>query len=583
MTSQFTRRDFVRLSSLTALSTGASRTAGATLANRLPSQTQRLVGLTDAPLGQLLDPAGVRLLAERAIEAARAAGASYADVRLTRTIKEAFSGESLQARYTSTIWGGERLGVHDKAPTDDEAFGVGVRALVDGCWGFASSSRWTFEEMPRLAQAAVQQAKKNAAATPRRTELVPVAATTGSWRPAEVIDPFLIAPEEKLEHLRALTDYLVPKRIPPRPSEERKWAAKFEFAFTRQEWALATSEGTYCTQQRYTSNGDITLGVMMSRMGGYGGESMSAGWPGLMAQGWEYCERTAALARLDAAVELYYHPDPGLAVATPVEVGRYTVVCAAPVVSQLVAETLGQPTELDRALGYEANAGGTSWLNDPLDMVGNLRLGSPLLTVTGNRSAPSHLATVRWDDEGVEPDEVPLVKEGMLQDFQTTRESASWLASYYNSQGRPVRSHGCAGSDTALSIPMAHPPNLVMQPGTTEVSFEELIRDVKKGIAIQDAQLRMDFQGKNGLCIGEKMKVREIIDGQLGAVIIDSGLLFEASELWKNLVATGGPASTVSRAAMSEKGQPAQSTAYTVSAVPVTIKNATIVDIKRRS
>jgi len=81
-----------------------------------------------------------------ALDTARSAGASYADVRLSHT----------RERRTSMADTG-----------DDESMEVGVRALVDGYWGFASGAVWSPDEMARLGREAVHQAKVNALGKPR--------------------------------------------------------------------------------------------------------------------------------------------------------------------------------------------------------------------------------------------------------------------------------------------------------------------------------------------------------------------------------------------------------------------------------
>ena len=98
-------------------------------------------------------------------------------------------------------------------------------------------------------------------------------------------------------------------------------------------------------------------------------------------------------------------------------------------------------------------------------MVGRHPVAAPAVTVTANRTEPGGCATVQWDDEGVVPEEFTLVKDGVLTDFHTMRESASWLKDYYGQQQRPVRSHGCAAAPTALHAPLTHPPNLALAPG----------------------------------------------------------------------------------------------------------------------
>jgi hypothetical protein len=127
---------------------------------------------------------------------------------------------------------------------------------------------------------------------------------------------------------------------------------------------------------------------------------------------------------------------------------------------------------------------------------------------------------------------------------------------------------------------MLHPPNLIMRPGPETVGLEDLIKSIPKGLAFIDGSVTMDFQAKNGICSGT---VREITNGKLGAVIQNAGLLFKASELWNNLTTIGGAESAEARVTESKKGEPLQTTLYTVSAVPFVVKASTVIDVKRRA
>jgi TldD protein len=261
---------------------------------------------------------------------------------------------------------------------------------------------------------------------------------------------------------------------------------------------------------------------------------------------------------------------------------------------------LGMATQLDRALGYEANGGGTSWVDDPLGMVGQAQIASPLVTVTANRSAPRALATVKWDEEGVSPDEFTVVKDGVLVDFQTTREQAAWLAPYYQRSGRPVRSHGCAAVESAHVIPMQHMPNLSLEPHSASLRVEDLVADVPDGIFLERAWIeQMDAQGRTGLLYGD---MREIRNGRLGRSLANGAILLDTKTLWRNITAVGGTTTQgvfnrsntfhlnhtgsdqlqelISRWLM--KGQPPQATGHTVSAAAATIANQPLINPERR-
>ena len=164
-------------------------------------------------------------------------------------------------------------------------------------------------------------------------------------------------------------------------------------------------------------------------------------------------------------------------------------------------------------------------MNDPLGMLGSFKTACPLVTVKSNRSAPTQLATVKWDDEGVIPSETTLVKDGILHDFQTTREQAAWLAPYYGKVGRPVESNGCAASQSGLAITMQHMPNLSLEPSPSPVKLDDLIANVKDGIHLSHSSLeQIDFQGRTGLLLNGRM--REIKNGPLGRMIGNGAVQF---------------------------------------------------------
>jgi len=245
--------------------------------------------------------------------------------------------------------------------------------------------------------------------------------------------------------------------------------------------------------------------------------------------------------------------------------------------SALVGATLAKATELDRALGYEANATGTSFLGpDVLELLGQFQVGSPLLTLTANRTLPHGAATTPWDAEGVVPEEVTLIKDGILVDYQTTREQAGWLRPYYEKVGRPVRSHGYAGAESALFMTQQQTPNLRLEPGTPGTPLEEMIKGVKKGIYCfwPNGGFAMDFQGKTGIM--QWTTQREITNGKLGARIVGR-VLFNTVELWKSLVAIGPARERDEAGGGHSKGQPPQGARYAIEAVPTHFKNVTVI------
>jgi TldD protein len=545
------RRDFMRAGTAAAL---AAAVPGSLLRRWEPRSSE---------LAPIVDPM-VKALAVRALDAAHTAGASYADVRLThRSERRA-----------------DRLNVHD-----DEELTVGVRALVDGSWGFASSTFWTHDELARLGREAVAQARTTAIGNASRVELAAVPAVIDRhWAMPVAIDPFTIPVPEALDVVAGIEAWV---RTMPGVG------LTLICYLTKEERAFASTEGSYCTQTVYLTEGLARIVYTDGTHGEVAFDDIALvppvvpresqiGWFDLLpaaGRGWEYVRdfsyRDVVAHYVEEMREAYRLP------TKPVEVGRYDVIVDARTAAVLLAGTLAPATELDRALGYEANASGTSYLNNPLAMLGTEQVGAPALTVTANRSAAGGAATVQWDEEGVAPEAFTIVKDGVLADFPTTRESAAWLEPSYQKEGRPVHSHGCAAAPSAGDASMQHTPNLVLRPGAQALDFDGLVAEMTDGLAVRRLAIDMDFQALNGL--GRPDRLYQVKRGKRVALIEGAGLLFRAPELWKGLQALGGAGSVEHLAGASTKGEPAQTTRYTIDAVPALFKQLTLIDVQRKA
>jgi TldD protein len=508
-----------------------------------------------------LDFGPVEALARRAVEAAQAAGATYADTRLTRIVRHAYdmSGDGVFRIY-------------------DQLLGVGVRALVNGYWGFAASPFWESDEVVQLARDAVSQAKNNMLGTPRTVELGQIPIATGTWSTPIRIDPFTVPIEEKLDHIRYWKSEAEKKKL-----QFAAFGLRCGMNFARQERVVATSEGASFTQTLYESGGLIQL-EPGGTGGGGGGLSVNVQRIEMAALGWERFLDAEIPAQFEQLAKDLEQQKKLATKAKPAEVGRYTIVCDGATMGALVNRTWGIATQLDRALGYEANATGTSILTEPLEMLGHLQVASPAVNITANRSAPAQLATVKWDDEGVEPVPFSLIRNGMLVDFQTTREQAAWLAPYYQRKQVPVRSHGCAAAENGLSITLQHMPNVVMEPSSTGGTLQDLVANVTDGLLLEHGRVMNDFQVSGGTLWGS---MHEIKNGRVGRPVIGGAVYFNTLDLWKHATVIGNAATQVVHSetqytadnteVASYKGQPGQATSHSFSGVAATITNQPVI------
>jgi len=548
MNSRFSRRGFLSATSL-ALAGTALRGRSA-----LAHSLSNVAASTGLPADAFLPPpVDVRALASVAIDAARAAGASYADVRVAER------HELIAQQVLTEV--NPQLGVAS-------FFKYGLRVLVDGTWGFVHGCIPSNDAMARSARDAVAMARGYAKLTKQRVELVPAPPVTGEWEVEVQIDPFSVP----------LSDYLaLIGAIAVAASRVRNAGASSGFLWHRERRAVATTEGTSVVQllRRLYPNGSV---VASAGVGPSWENIISLPIPTLTraSVGYEAVTGPAlqdvVKRRAEEAVRLATLPRGQL------DVGRYPVVFDGATLGEAFGGTIGVALELDRALGYEADAGGTTFLSPPEQLIGT-PIVSPLITAVSNRAMPD-ISAVKWDDEGVEPEEYRVIDAGTLVDYHTTRQTAAALRSVYERRGQPVKSHGCSVAREAEYVPQVRPPTLSVVPATHETSLDDLCRDIKRGLLVRyqggvltDQQLAsgdMPFQSA----------VYQIEHGKVTRRIYGVGLQFQTSAFWKSLVALGGRDTLGYASFFAYKGQPWRTTSQNVRAPAGLFKDVNVISTR---
>lgn len=493
----------------------------------------------------------LRELAMRALDAAKAGGATYADVRLTVTRTQAF--------------------YYGNPPVDSENIAVGVRALANGAWGFAASPEWTPDTLARLGHEAAAQAKGNSWPGRAGIELAErPAASESSWHMPIKRDPFAVSIEEKIDYIRSAEAYA---------RTLRNGGAGSVIIFERQERTFASTDGAFYSQTVYNSLGH---GSFFSVIAEDPVKEIRAGRGAPMISPTGAGYEVFVDAKLLEQVPLLYAQAQELLTAKPLEApSRYDVAFDAHAMAAIVDGTFGPALELDRALGFEANASGTSYLAPVEKILGSV-IGSPLVTLTGDRSMATGAATVRWDDDGIAPQSFTLIDKGIAADYASSRDHAPTLAEWYRSKGKPVQSNGCAASENGMGVPQIQSPNLTLQPGAKDQTFLDLVAGIDDGLAVIGGNVMMDQQQLNGHGLGEM--VYRVKKGKLAGTVSSISYLFRAPEFWKNLVAIGGASSSTTRGMTVHKGQPSQDTVHSVKAVAAHFKNVpvSIINTERR-
>jgi TldD protein len=496
------------------------------------------------------DPATRELMME-ALDAAKRAGASWADVRIGRNRNN--SVNTREQQVTNVL--------------ESDTMGCGVRVLVDGCWGFAATQELTKEGVGSAALEATAIAKANRVAMGRRVELAPAPSLGDrTWRSSYTIDPFTVSLEEKVGLLL-------------KANAEAMKARNVRFvtsglSFVKEERNYANTEGSVITQDYVRSW--VTLAATAVSSDGFAQRGPEVVQP--MGRGWEYVlEADVAGNALkwgeEAAEKL---------TAKSVDVGRYDLILHPSQLFLTIHESLAHPTELDRAMGYEANYAGTSFIAPPRDVLGKLKLGPEHMNLVGNRNEVGALATIGYDDDGVQPDEFHIVKNGIFNDYQTTREQAPWLDWWYTQNGQQPRSHGCSYAQSWADVQFQRMPNVSLMPGDEDLSWNDLIAATDRGIAmIGRSSYSIDQQRYNAQ-FGAQL-CYEVRGGKIVGQLKDVAYQMRTPDFWNALDLIGGKSSYEFGGTFNDgKGQPSQANAVSHGCPPVRFKNINVINTGRQ-
>ena len=471
-----------------------------------------------------IDPAftdlPLRKLADAALSRARSLGAEHADIRVER-IKDA------------------HLSLHDArldGSRDGEDVGFAVRVVHDGSWGFASHVDLTPESAVRVAEQAVEVAKVSRPLSTQRVELADEPAYGDmAWASSYEVDPFTIPDSDKVSLLADWSAGLLAHDIVAHVDASVHSVVENKF--------YSDLAGTTTTQQRVRVNAGLEALGIDKESGRFDSMRTLAppvgrGWEHLTGTGWDWA------AELD---ELPEHLVEKLR-APSVEGGTYDLVIDPTNLFLTIHESIGHATELDRALGYEANYAGTSFAT--FDQLGSLTYGSPVMNVTGDRNAEHGLASIGWDDEGVAGQQWDIVKDGVLVGYQLDRAMAR-----LKDLGR---SNGCAFADSPGHVPMQRMANVSLQPAPGGPSTEELISRVDRGIYIVgDKSWSIDMQRYNFQFTGQRFF--KIEKGRLAGQLRDVAYQATTTDFWGSMEAVGGPQTYYLGGAFNcGKGQPGQ-------------------------
>jgi TldD protein len=471
--------------------------------------------------------------AARALDTATACGASYADVRF-----EDARSERIEIRNGAVV-----------TLSDATTVGYGIRAFVDGAWGFAASPDTSDAGLDAAAALAVAIAKAGAAIATKRFAQAPTDRYRDTYATPLVRDPQNVPLSERVALLLGAERAL---HATPSISVGRAWADLW-----RSDKSFYSTTGSRIVQTIHQTGGGISALAIGD------GDAQDRSFPGdiglYAGGGWEIVERAALAENAprigEEATQLLGAPQ--------CPSGTMDVILGGSQVSLQIHESLGHAAELDRIMGWEANFSGTSFLRT--QELGKLQYGSPHVTIVIDNTLPGGLATCAYDDEGARSIRSDIVRDGVLVGFEMSRDTAREI-------GRET--NACVRAENWQSVPMIRMCNLNMLPG--DVPFDALFEGVKHGIymesnrswSIDDHRLNFQF----GCQIGW-----EIVDGKRTRMLKNPTYAGVTPQFWNSCDAVADERSWVAWGTPNcGKGEPMQTGRTAQAASPARFRNVTV-------
>lgn len=407
----------------------------------------------------------MRSVLEQVTARAAKLGATYADAR------------AVVQEYTSIS---RQDGRADRLSAGNSS-GIGIRVLVEGAWGFATTNRTDAEGALACFETAVQAAR----VAPKRTDIV-LSSLPGHEATVATefeIDPRSVSPERKMETLRAHEDELlriggsqaVNTSVGLMDSVTTTWVSN-----TQGAWVESTETRARIGCSIVTREGDVRQQASEHR-------AKLGGWETIAGIGIDEFSAKAAKRGVD------------LLGARRAPAGAFPVVLHPSVVGVFIHEAFGHNAEADLVLAGESILEGK---------VGE-KVASDLVNVIDDATIPGLWGTYAYDHEGTPAARRTIIDQGTLVGFMHSLESSGRMGVAPNGSGR---------ADGYGAMPIVRMSNTILLAGETPV--EEMIRGVDEGVLFENGQWGYVFceKGQYTLSAGSGRMIR---NGELCEMVRD--------------------------------------------------------------
>ncbi|MBT0586638.1 TldD/PmbA family protein [Alteromonas oceanisediminis] len=540
------RRDFIKL--------GGAAGMGALI---LP--VSGMAVSADQLLDRPMDVAYKKKLADIALNAAKAKGATYADARIGRYLNQFVT--TAEKRVDNIV--------------NTESAGIGIRVIANGTWGFASTSNMTPDSIAKTAEKAVAVAKANSKFQTDPVKLAPVKGVGEvSWKTPIKKNAFEVPVKEKVDMLMAVNDAAMQNGANYITSvlflvNEQKYFASTDGSYIDQDvhrlWApfFATAIGEAGFKQRTGLGNPVGMGF--EYLDGKEEDKIRVSGANVgYKNSYDIIEdATAAGQQLKAKLK-----------AKSVEPGKYDLVLDPAHLMLTIHESVGHPLELDRVLGYEANYAGTSFATLDKWKSGKFQYGSDIVNLFADKTQDYSLGKVAFDDEGVKTKQWDLVKDGILVNYQATRDQVHMIDQ--------KESHGCCYSQSWRDVQFQRMPNVSLRPNKKDISADDVIKDVEDGIYIAGrGSFSIDQQRYNFQFGGQLFY--EIKNGKITEQIEDVAYQSNTQEFWNSCVQMAGQSDyRLGGSFFDGKGQPSQVSAVSHGCPTTRFNNVNVINTARK-
>ncbi len=484
-------------------------------------------------------------LAEALIAQARSLGATYCDVRLVRML-----AQSVSARDNIVT-----------GLSDSESYGLGIRVIKNGTWGFSATREVSLDAGKTAAQEAVTMAESNSKLQRVPLDLAPVAAVQSEWKTPIQKNPFEVSFKDRAQFL--LDMHALAASV---PMGNNRLTLHSNLRCVREEKYFASSEGSKIWQEITRMDPSTWAIVADPAKGEFASRALFVLPQG---RGFEYVEQYPYKDEIkQAAADAHEKIS-----AVSVEPGKYDLILHPTHLWLTIHETVGHPTELDRILGYEANFAGTSFLTP--DKWKDYPYGSDYMNIVADRTQDGALATVGFDDDGVAAQSYPLIQKGELVALQTTREQAK--------ANGETASRGESYAEGWWNIPFQRMPNVSLQPNPKKKSLDDIVKDTGKGILIKgNSSYSIDQQRYNFQFSGQVAFAVE--DGKITHMLRDVAYYGKTEKFWNELDALGDQTEYMLGGAMYDgKGEPMQSNPVSHGCPVARFANQRVINTRQQS